>query len=78
VARGKKVFVRAGCGKCHSLGAAGAHGIIGGPLDSSNLKREFVEQRVRFGGGGMPAFEKKLSSNDIAAVAAFVTEASKR
>jgi len=77
LARGKKVFVSAGCGNCHSLSAAGTNGIVGGPLDGSKLKKEFVEQRVRFGGGGMPGFEKKLSSGDIAAVAAFVADATR-
>jgi sulfite dehydrogenase len=76
LAQGKKVFVTAGCGSCHSLSAAGTKGVVGGPLDGFRFKPAFVDQRVREGGGGMPAFGKKLSDDDIKAVAAFVVNAS--
>lgn len=76
LAQGKKVFTSASCGTCHSLTAAGAKGVVGGPLDGFKFKPAFVEQRVREGGGGMPAFGKKLSDDQIKAVSAFVSNAS--
>jgi cytochrome c6 len=78
LARGKKVFLSAGCGSCHSLRATGSKGLVGGPLDGLKFREEFVEQRVRFGGDGMPQFEHKLSDMDIKAVSAFVSKASGR
>jgi len=76
LARGKKVFLSAGCGRCHSLRAANAKGIVGGPLDGLKFNEDFVEQRVRFGGGGMPQFQHRLSDADIKAVSEFVSKAS--
>jgi mono/diheme cytochrome c family protein len=78
LARGKTVFLSAGCGQCHSLAAANAKGVAGGPLDGLKFKEAFVEQRVRFGGGGMPQFHHRLSDADIKAVSGFVSDASSR
>jgi cytochrome c6 len=75
--RGKTVFVEK-CGGCHRLKAAGTKGIVGGSLDGLRLKKAFVEQRVRFGGGGMPGFDDTLSHDDIAAVVAFTLKAGGR
>ena len=75
---GKRIFVSAGCGKCHSLKAAGTSGIIGGPLDGIPHPFDDVVARVRDGGGGMPSFRKKLSPADIDDVAAFVAAATKK
>jgi mono/diheme cytochrome c family protein len=77
LARGKKVFVSAGCGNCHSLSATGSKGVAGGPLDGLKFSESFVDQRVRFGGGGMPAFQHRLSDADIKAVSAFVSKESR-
>jgi mono/diheme cytochrome c family protein len=76
-ARGKTIFVETGCGACHALKAAGTHGLVGGPLDGAKLAAADVADRVRNGGGGMPAFAKRLTSKQIAAVAAFVADASR-
>jgi sulfite dehydrogenase len=78
LARGKKVFLSAGCGSCHSLSATGSKGVVGGPLDGFKFSESFVEQRVRFGGGGMPQYQHRLSDADIKAVSAFVSKASGR
>ena len=74
LARGKTVFVEK-CGGCHSLRAAGTKGIVGGSLDGLRLKKAFIDQRVRFGGGGMPGFHDTLSDDDIAAVVAYTLKA---
>ncbi len=75
---GKRVFLSAGCGRCHSLKAAGTQGLLGGPLDGASLKYDFVLARVRAGGGGMPSYAKKLSESQIEDLAAFVVAATKR
>ena len=76
LAQGKKVFVSS-CGGCHTLSAAGTKGVTGGPLDGLSFSESFVEQRVHDGGGGMPAFGDTLSSDEIAAVSAFVAGATR-
>lgn len=69
---GRAVFARAGCGTCHALTAAGATGTVGPSLDALRPSRERVERQVRSGGRGMPSFARRLSKDEIEAVAAFV------
>lgn len=73
---GESVFADAGCGSCHTLSAAGSSGTIGPNLDDSSVAQdpEAVAQKVRAGGGGMPAFEGRLSDQEIQDVAAFVSQ----
>jgi mono/diheme cytochrome c family protein len=70
---GEEVFT-ANCGSCHTLSAAGTTGTIGPTLDGTGLAAAAVEEQVRNGGGGMPAFQDQLSEEEIAAVAAYVAE----
>jgi mono/diheme cytochrome c family protein len=72
-ASGKTVFSDAGCGNCHILKAAGSTGTLGPNLDQLKPTRDQVIQQVKSGGGGMPAFDGKLSDSEIDAVAAFVS-----
>jgi cytochrome c553 len=72
---GAKVFADAGCGNCHTLKAAGATGTTGPNLDELRPNEERVERQVRKGGGGMPAFEGKLSEDEIREVSRFVATA---
>jgi mono/diheme cytochrome c family protein len=74
-AGGEEVFT-ANCGSCHTLSAAGTTGSIGPSLDGAGLDAAAVEQQVRNGGGGMPAFQDQLSEEEIAAVSAYVAESS--
>jgi heme/copper-type cytochrome/quinol oxidase subunit 2/cytochrome c5 len=72
-AAGKEVFSEE-CSVCH--GATG-HGGNGGPdLRTMPLAKtqEGAEQQVTNGGGGMPAFKGTLSEEEIANVAAYVSE----
>jgi mono/diheme cytochrome c family protein len=71
---GADVFAEAGCGGCHTLAAAGSTGTIGPNLDEASPSADQVEQMVRNGGGAMPSFEGDLDDDQIAAVAAFVSE----
>ncbi len=68
---GQEVFV-ANCGSCHTLTDAGTTGTIGPSLDAIGLDAAAVEDQVRNGGGGMPAFEGQLSEEEITEVAAYV------
>ncbi len=69
---GAKIFADAGCGNCHTMATAGATGTVGPSLDELQPNQQRVEQQVRNGGNGMPAFADKLSDEEIKQVAAFV------
>jgi mono/diheme cytochrome c family protein len=71
-ADGAAVFASAGCGNCHTLSAASATGNVGPNLDELQPDAATVEEQVRNGGGGMPAFEGELSDDEIAAVSEYV------
>jgi mono/diheme cytochrome c family protein len=68
---GKSVFI-SNCGGCHVLGAAGTSGSIGPNLDDLKPDASTVENQVRNGGGGMPAFQGRLTDAEIAAVSQYV------
>jgi mono/diheme cytochrome c family protein len=72
---GKAVFTgaTAGCGNCHTLADAGASGTVGPNLDDAKPSAELVVDRVTNGKGVMPSFKDKLSEEDIANVAAYVS-----
>ena len=72
---GREVFV-ANCGTCHTLSDAGTSGSVGPQLDGGGYSVDQVEQQVRNGGGGMPAFEDTLSDEEIQEVAAYVAASS--
>jgi mono/diheme cytochrome c family protein len=68
---GEAVFTQ-NCGSCHTLEAAGTSGTTGPNLDDLQPDQARVEEQVRNGGGGMPAFEGQLSDAEIQAVAEYV------
>ncbi len=71
---GSNVFADAGCGGCHTLEAAGSNGTTGPNLDEAQPSEDEVVEQVTNGGGGMPAFEGRLSEQQIQNVAAFVAD----
>ena len=73
-ANGKTVYASAGCGGCHTFSAAGSTGTVGPNLDDAAIDVDAAVQQVKNGGGGMPAFGDRLSDQEIADVAAFVTQ----
>jgi mono/diheme cytochrome c family protein len=73
-AAGEAVFASSGCGGCHVLSAAGAAGAVGPNLDESKPDNELVVTRVTLGKGAMQAFDEQLDPQQIADVAAYVTE----
>jgi hypothetical protein len=72
---GAAVFASAGCANCHTLKAAGASGTVGPNLDQLQPSADAVRGIVSSGGGGMPSFTGKLSADQIAAVASYVSTA---
>jgi cytochrome c6 len=75
VVAGKEVFLsaEAGCGSCHTLADAGTEGSVGPNLDEGTPSAELVVDRVTNGKGVMPAFEGKLTEEQIADLAAYVS-----
>jgi heme/copper-type cytochrome/quinol oxidase subunit 1 len=73
-AAGAEVFASAGCGGCHAYGPAGSTGEVGPSLDATTLDADQVEAIVDSGRGAMPAFGDRLDGDEIADVAAYVTE----
>ena len=71
---GAEVYTSAGCGSCHTLAAAGSTGTSGPNLDDLQPDAATVAAQVTNGGGGMPAFKDQLSEQEIADVAAYVSE----
>jgi mono/diheme cytochrome c family protein len=72
---GKEIFTSAGCVGCHTLADAGATGTVGPNLDEVKPDKELAVTRVTKGQGGMPAFADQLTDQQIADVAAYVTQA---
>ena len=70
---GKPVFTE-NCGSCHTMADAGTTGTVGPNLDDAQPSAEQVASQVKSGGGAMPAFEGTLSEQQIADVAAYVSE----
>lgn len=67
-----KGLFSANCASCHTLAAANASGQVGPNLDKSPLDAARIEEQIRRGGAGMPAFGDQLSDEQIKALAAFV------
>jgi mono/diheme cytochrome c family protein len=79
LAKGREVFDNYACGSCHSLADAGASAHVGPGFDgNTKLNEAFVIDRVSNGEGAMPAFKDQLSKEEIAALAAYVVQASKK
>lgn len=74
-AAGKVIFTdTAGCGGCHTLADAGTNGNVGPNLDQTKPSKELIVTNVTKGKGVMPAFGDSLSAQQIADVAAYVTQ----
>ena len=60
------------CARCHTLADAGAHGTRGPNLDEIRLPAFAVSQQIRLGGGGMPAYARRLTDEQIRRVVGYV------
>jgi mono/diheme cytochrome c family protein len=67
------LFDSSGCAGCHTLAAADASGVVGPSLDATTLTKAQVEDKIRSGGGPMPAFEDQLSDAQISSLATLIT-----
>jgi mono/diheme cytochrome c family protein len=74
---GKVVFTKTAspsCGSCHTLKDAATKGTVGPNLDQLKPSFEIVKLQVEKGGGPMPAFQGKLSAQQIDDVAKYVSD----
>jgi cytochrome c6 len=78
VRAGARLFREAGCQTCHTLAAARSGSRIGPNLDRRRPTADAVARQVRRGGRKMPAFDDRLTEQQIRAVAAYVAEATRR
>jgi len=69
---------KAMCGACHILSTTGSAGKIGPNLDYLKLQIPQIILTVTNGIGVMPAFEGMLTSEEIEAVAYFVSTSSNK
>ncbi len=69
---GGNVFTSVGCGSCHTLAAANAHGQIGPNLDRLKPPYDLACVQVERGGGSMPSFKGQLTPAQIRDVSAYV------
>ena len=73
---GKEVFLTVAsppCAGCHTLSDAGSTGAVGPNLDEASPSYDKVVERVTGGAGVMPSFQGKLTEQQIADVAAYVS-----
>jgi mono/diheme cytochrome c family protein len=73
---GRRVFVDARCGACHTLRAVGAQGTSGTNFDAKPPSLALALDRIAHGHNGMPAYSDQLSRQQIRDVAAYVVSAS--
>ncbi len=79
VALGKKLFLRGtvpSCALCHTLQATVAEGAGGPVLDELKPDAARVAKALRDGLGQMPSYKGKLTEDEIAALARFVSKVS--
>ena len=79
MALGKKLFTTAvpACAVCHTLKDAGAEGAVGPVLDELQPDAARVSKALRDGLGSMPSFKSSLTEAQIAAIALYVSKASR-
>ena len=75
---GKAVFTSAGCVGCHTLADAGATGTVGPNLDEAKPDTELVVTRVTKGRARCPRSAASSTDQQIADVAAYVTQVDRR
>jgi len=62
VSGARRLYVHSGCGECHALADAHAHGQIGPDFDTSErLNREQIRRGLVEGANGMPSYADELS-----------------
>jgi cytochrome c6 len=80
LAHGRELFTRGAvpaCAVCHTLADAGSSGAVGPVLDELRPDADRVTKALRTGIGAMPSYQGQLSEAQIAALAAYVAQASR-
>ena len=79
MALGKKLFTTAtpACALCHTLKDAGSEGAIGPIFDELQPDAARVSKALHDGLGAMPSFKETLTEEQIAALALYVSKASR-
>ena len=79
MALGKKLFTTAtpACALCHTLKDAGSEGAIGPVFDELQPDAARVSKALHDGLGAMPSFKDTLTEEQIAALALYVSKASR-
>ena len=72
-AEGKRLFMTVGCAGCHTLADAGASGSVGPNLDEARPSKDRVVAQVSNGGITMPSFSRRLTRDQIEAIATYVS-----
>ncbi len=78
-ALGKQLFLggaEPACAICHTLADAGSQGAVGPVLDELKPDAARVAAALRDGVGAMPSYQDKLTPEQIAAIARYVSAAS--
>ncbi|MDH4345825.1 MAG: c-type cytochrome [Thermoleophilia bacterium] len=73
MAEGKRLFMTVGCAGCHALADAGASGSVGPNLDEARPSKDRVVAQVSNGGITMPSFSRRLTRDQIEAIATYVS-----
>ena len=78
-AQGKQLFTTATppCALCHTLQDAGAQGAVGPSLDELKPDAARVVKALKNGIGQMPPYAGRLTDAQMAAIAAYVVQATK-
>lgn len=77
--QGLALFNDYSCGACHGLADAGASGSVGPSLDRNpRLTRDYVLDLVTNGRGAMPAFGGQLTAEQVATLADYIVQFSRK
>lgn len=72
-AQGRELFVKAGCGGCHTVASAHTHGQLGPDFDTSErLNRVQIRTEIDAGANGMPSFQDTLTASQKRAITEFI------
>lgn len=61
------------CGSCHTFADAGTSGTVGPNLDQTKPTFQRASTQIKNGGGGMPAFDGRLTDEQIRALARYLS-----
>lgn len=79
LAKGRQLFSQYACGGCHVLADGSGTGGIGPALDNNpKLTRDYVIGAVSEGRGAMPAFRDQMTADEIATLAAYIVQVTRK